>query len=655
MRMAAAVALVGAALLVPLAPTATAGTPAPALLVPVNPGFEDGATGWTFTGGSGVATNKPHGGTHLAYLDSGAGKQVSQTITAGGAGSYEVSAWIATGGTGGTFTVSVNGTPTGTITLPSLSTYSRYTISRVDVSAGDTVQIAFGSGNGWVNMDDVMISPSAPADPEVTSSNPKIAAMFDWAKEKADSWVHQDGAPGLLNVDEKHPAGTGTGTYAATYWAGYAYRSGFYSRDFAHQTEGAHLLGLDAQNKTMLTGFAASATEARKYYPLWSLNFDATTPLAIDYHGDTNFVREVPATFELVEKAAAQYRWTGDRSYLDDPVLWDYYQHATGDFVDLHDTAVPNGDVKVAEGTGNGIFQGAASYNEQTSQHLAEAGDGIGSQYQAYLAMAALAHAKGDDALADSARQRAAALKTYFNTTWSRLPGTDDDSSDDFVRAYTTSGQPITGWGKENSWFMPMKDIVDPGPRDDAYLSFIDQQASGSGRPANIEAVTYLPDTFFRHNWNDTAWKWMQDIYDRRGDNHVNTRQGLNGDYPEVAFTMVSQTVDGLMGVEPDAPGHAVVTQSRLPAGIGWLQVSDIPIGKDTITVRHDGTTASTLTNKSATHPYKWEARFAGAHRWVTVDGKRKQAKTKVVDGITCTYAKVEVLPGHTASVQAGD
>lgn len=615
-------------------------------LIVVNPGFEKDTEGWTFTAGTGVATNRPHGGAKLIYLDAGAGKSVSQVVTAPAAGSYSFSAWIATGGESGTFTVRRNGADAGTVALPSRSTYSRYTISDVEAAEGDRIEIVFGSGSGWVNADDVMISPGAIADPRVTSSNAEIVELFAWAKAKAGGWVHQDGIPGLLNVDERRPGGTGEGVYAATYWAGYAHRTGYYSRDFAHQLAGAHILGLDQENKNMLRSFAASATEEHKYYPVWALNFDAKTYLAIDYRSPTDFVREVPATFELVEKANQAFRWTGDRDYVDDPVFWSYYQRATGDFVTLHDGQIPNGPVQVAEGTGKGIFQGAASYNEVSGEPLAEAGDAIGAQYQAYRALAELALDKLDLRTSRKAAEQARDLKAYFNQTWSVKPG-----SGEFVRAYTVDGTPLTGFGKENSWFMPMKGIIDAGPRNDAYLDFVDAEATGAGRPRNIEAITYLPDTFFRHNRYETAWKWMRHVYEQRETRHVNSRQGLNGDYPEVPFTLVSQTVEGLMGIQPDAPRHTVATQSRLPADIGWLQVAGVPVGDGTVTVRHDGHTSTTFTNGSRA-PRVWEARFLGEHRRLEVNGHRVPGLPKVIDGVRYTVALVPVLGGRTATVK---
>lgn len=612
-------------------------------LVVVNPGFEQDAEGWTFTPGTGVATNKPHGGAKLIYLDSGPGKSVSQAITVPATGRYTFSAWIATGGPGGTFAIRRNGAEAGSVTLPARSTYARYTVSNVEVAAGDQIEIVFGSGSGWVNADDVMISPGATANPRVTSSNPKIAEMFEWSKAKAGSWVHQGGVTGLLNVDERRPGGSGQGVYARTYWAGYAHRSGYYSRDFAHQLAGAHILGLAEENKTMLRSFAASATEEHKYYPAWALNFDASTYLSIDYKSPTNFVREVPATFELVEKANQAFRWSGDRAYLDDSAFWTYYQRAVKEFVELHDGALPNG---IAEGTGKGIFQGAASYNEVSGEPLAEAGDAIGAQYQAFKALGELAYDRREVKLATEWRRKAEELKRYFNATWSVQPGTGA-----FVRAYTVDGTPLTGFGKENSWFMPMKGIIEAGARNDAYLDFIDAEASGAGKPRNIEAITYLPDTFFRHNRNETAWKWMQYVYDQREAKHAVSRQGLNGDYPEVSFTLVSQTVEGLMGIQPDAPRRTVATQSRLPGDIDWLEVTDVPVGSSTIGVRHDGQTATTFTNGSDDVLF-WEARFLGEHDWLEVNGHRFPGMPRTIDGVPYTVAVVPVPAGHNASVK---
>jgi hypothetical protein len=621
----------------------------PAVAVPPLPladlGFEDDVSGWRLGPGTGIATNNPHGGTKLAYLDAGAGKSISQTTTAVASGRHVVSAWIATGGSGGTLAVKVNGELNGTTTFSSRDYYARYSVGPFAAKEGDRVEIVVGSGTSWINVDDLMVSPASPASPTISSSTPAVVEMFNWAKAKANSWVIQPGTTGPVNVDEGHPAGTGTNTYQPSYWAGYAHRTAYYSRDMAHQFGGAQVLGLNDENLSMMHAFAASSTPEHRYYPVWAINFDNDTYLRIDYDNPSSFVREVPATFELVEKANQAYQWSGDPRYVQDPALWEFYRKATGEFIALHDSTKPNG---VAEGTGKGIFEGAASYNEQSDEPLAEAGDSIASQYQAFRAMASLARGRGDTALASKSDQAAEKLKAYFNSTW-----TGAGSGEAMVRGYTVDGQPLTGWGKENSWFMPMKQILDPGPRRQAYLDYVDQQARGAGKPGNIEAITYLPDTFFNNNQPDTAWYWMNHVYNARDTRHPSSRQGPNGDYPEVSFTLLSQVVEGLLGVVPNAPRHRLATQSRTPSGMGWLQVADIPVGRGKFTVRHDGATKSTVTNQGGDGTYTWEARFAGGHSSVKVNGAKRPAQTRTENGATYTYVTVQVRPGATVVAEA--
>ncbi|MFJ5262492.1 hypothetical protein ACIQAC_18700 [Streptomyces sp. NPDC088387] len=651
------VLLTAVALLMPTAPALSAaaaedtatGAARPQLTLD-DAGFENGGTGWTFGSGTGVGTGNSRSGARFLYLDAGAGKTAAKTIVAPRNGSYDFSAWVGSSGTGGTYTIRRNGEPVRTIELPLREAYARYTISDVELKTGDRLEISFSSGTRWVNVDDLMISPAASSDPKVTSSDPQVVEMFDWAKKKANSYVQLPGTVGPVNVDEYQTGGNGSAEYTSTYWAGYSNRSAYYSRDMTHQLAGAQLLGLNTENRTMLRSYAQSSTAEHKYFPVWAVNFDAKTYLSIDYKSPDNYVREVPAVFELVEKAAQAYLWSGDRRYVDDPVLWDFYLKSTEEFIDLHNSAKPNGRVKVAEGTGHGIFQGAASYNEQDGDGLAEAGDGIAAQYQAYLAVAVLARGKGDMALARKYDRRAADLKAYYNDEWSGR-----GSGADMVRAYTTSGEPVTGWGKENSVFVPLKQILEPGPRNEAYLDYIEQEELGPQGSPNIESTTYLPDMLFKNNRNDTAWWWMQRIYGQRDAQHINSRQGPNGDYPEVSFTLVSQTVEGLMGIAPNAGERTVTTQSRLPSGMKWLRSADVPVGNDTVTVRHDGHTRSTLTNNARKGSYRWEARFTGVHKRIKVNGVPQHVRTKKVNGVTYTYATPTVRAGATVVVQVSD
>lgn len=472
----------------------------------------------------------------------------------------------------------------------------------------------------------------------ISSSNTELEDAFNWAIDKTKQFV-MTGQSGLVNRDERNNDGSGTADYIPSYWAGYFDRTAFYSRDFLHQASGGWLAGLGAENLSMFQTFARHSTEPRKWYTLWAINFDGT-PHTIDYHHDDYFVREVPAQFEFVEKAFEQYRWTGDDRYINDPDLWQFYTKVLTDYIALHDDQEPNG---IAEGYG-GIFEGSATYNER-GEFPIEAGDGIGSQYQATVAYAAMLSARGEDSLAAEWEEKATELKRFFNEEWSiKDPA---NPLDNYVNIIQKDGLRLNDFGKENSWFMPMKLITEPGERNDNYLSFISENlGEGIGStpeaPYNIEAYTYIPETYFPYNQNEEAWKWMNYIINKKDLPHERPTQGTNGDYPEISFTFISNTIEGLMGIEPNAPENRVVTASHLPQDVEWLEVDYLPMGEHELAIRHDGLTETSLTNTSE-ETLVWEARFYGEHDSITVNGTAMEAMKKKVNGVIVSYVLVDV------------
>ncbi|MFB8169958.1 hypothetical protein ACFC60_18615 [Kitasatospora purpeofusca] len=494
--------------------------------------------------------------------------------------------------------------------------------------------------------------------PQASSDSTRLVALFDWAVRTARALVYPTGWNGPVNADEHRPLGTGTARYIPSYHAGYRHRSAFYARDFAHQAVGAHVLGLATENTAMLRAFAASATPRHGHHPVWACNFDGSFH-AIDYHGPDRFVRELPSVFELVETVLRLYRWTGDRTLVDDPALWAFCRTTVTEFVDRRTAGSP-----VARGTGGGIFDGTATYHELSGERLVEAGDGIATQYRACLAAAELASAREEHLFAARCTERARELKRYFNDVWSRVrpttagvrpwPDEQDEDPANTVRGYTADGRPVTGWGREGSWFMPLKGIIDAGPRNERYLDYIAEQAVGADAPPNAEACTYLPDVFFAHGRAETAWHWMTAVHDLRDRPHPVPEQGRNGDYPELSFTLVGQTVEGLLGLRPDAPSHCLSTLPRLPNAIGRLGVQDIPFGTGMLTLHHNSRSSSTLTQSTGSE-LNWEARFPGTHSTLLVNGRPRTPETRTRDGTTYSCTTVRIAPGRTCTVQVTD
>ncbi len=468
----------------------------------------------------------------------------------------------------------------------------------------------------------------------IASSNKKLEAAFNWARDKALSYV-QTGKSGVVDRHERNSQGTGDVPYIPSYWAGYTIRTAFYSRDYCHQASGAHLLGLQQENLVMLKAFAATSTEARKWFPLWALNFDGSA-FKLDSPRDDYFVREVPAVFELVEQCYRQYLWTGNPEYLNDPVLWNFCTKAVSAFIELHDTRIPNG---VAEGDGSGdIFRGSATYNEiESTSPLIESGDAIACQYQAMLAYSEMLAIKGDQEQAKDFAQKAKHLKAFFNDTWGVKKGKKE-----YVRGYDVKGNTPTNWGLENSWFMPMKFITDPSEKNDAYLDFIARCLDTRwGRPSNLEAVSYIPGVFFPYNRVAEAWKWLEYIIDQQ-----------DREYPEISYTLVGHVVEGMLGLEPNVPSRSFSTVSRLPDAIADINISNIPLGHHSVNVAHLGLSKSTATHVFGDAPLRWEACFYGDHATITVNGRTMVAEKRTIHGVKASFVTVELPVGEAVTAE---
>lgn len=477
----------------------------------------------------------------------------------------------------------------------------------------------------------------------IRSSNQELVDIFNWAKVKARSFV-MTGKRGPVNIWKKGQESNEV-AYIPSYWAGYPLRTAFYSRDYCHQAGGAHFLGLYEENFTMMKAFATSADAGKKWYPLWAINFDGSI-YTLDYRGDDSFVREVPAAFELVEKAHKLYCLTGDKRYITDEVLWNYYTKVVTEFISLHDSRLPNG---VAEGTGEGdIFKGSATFNEGRDVPFVEAGDGIACQYKAFCAYAEMAKLRGENSIAKDFTRKAEALKKYFNTDW----GVKNTKM--YNRGYSSEGKNIDGWGKENSWFMLMKELTDASsPRTSQYIEFVNERLeSKEDIPENIEALSYVPEVFFMYNRNEYGWRWMKHIMKTINETHAQSGlTGTNGNYPEVSYVLIANVVENLAGVTTDAVQNSLLTTSHLPNEVSSLTVENVNFGNSTISITHEGQNCSTLIYLVGKGKLTWNATFAGKHDYLYVNGEKTKCSQVKQMNVPYSVCQLTLQPGETVDV----
>ncbi|MCI5795592.1 MAG: hypothetical protein MR019_01775 [Ruminococcus sp.] len=423
------------------------------------------------------------------------------------------------------------------------------------------------------------------------SDNRILRDSFNWAAKKAKTFVVTGTKNGDIN---KGDGGKWYGPnkevlsspskewakprdYKAAFWAGYFDRTAYYIRDFVHQAPGAALLGMYEELFQMFKTFASNASEETGWYAPWAFNFDHSV-----YYMDTpdkkHFVREITSQFELVETAYRLYLLTGNERYITDDKISLFADKIMSDFIDLQDGIIFSKKNGIPEGKGD-IFKGSATYNER-GFHAVEASDSIAAMYAAMLCYSEILKLRGDASFAEMQRKKAEKLRLYFNNEWSRTDGSDMYCyavDDKLNKHYQWIKTPKMLCGAETLEFIPLKNLSFPGERNDKLLDYIfKMQTDPKTRSDNIESFTYLPDLYFANKRPNSAWHFMKYIISQKDLPHEHRSQGTNGDYPEISFTLVSQTVFGLTGLRINESTGELFVNPDLPDEIGYINLYNL-------------------------------------------------------------------------------
>ena len=432
--------------------------------------------------------------------------------------------------------------------------------------ASDTNESYQAVGSYITGASDVRLAAGAATSPlEFESSDKHFDDAFHWAKAQALAYVF-DGDP-----------------VGAWYEAAEPGRESFCMRDTSHQAMGAHALGLARCNLNMLRHFAENISNSRDWCSCWEIDrFGRPSP--VDYQNDAAFWYNLPANFDVLDCCFRMYVWTGDPSYVSDPVFLNYYDRTVTDYVERWGLGIDEVMRRPRIMNERGFFdwtkkfpknRGIPGYDEGTKGYVLGF-DVLATQRAAYQAYAHLQEARFNEDLPPLYLAKAAAVENLLTNTW---------------------------WDKSNQCFY-------------ARLNK-DYQLEGQG-PKTLE-------------WNSARYEDPDAGYDRLMDAAFGP--GSRREYPETSFTWIGDLVNGTMGInleftsplESAVAGYwvevAVVTRPALGTKLSWAELRNLPVRANLVTVRHDGNRQTRMINQRGP-ALIWKAVFDGAHPKLLVNGK---------------------------------
>jgi len=434
---------------------------------------------------------------------------------------------------------------------------------------------------------------------EVASSDTRLVEAFNRAKRQAMGFVFDDDPVGPW------------------YEAAEPGREAFCMRDTAHQAMGAHALGLARHNLNMLRRFAEAISESRDWCSYWEID-RYNRPAPVDYAGDAEFWYNLPANFDILDCCYRMYVWTGDLTFVTDPAFLDFYDRTVNDYVErwglgledimrrprlmnVRGMVDPNKKFQAA--------RGIPGYNEGDNGYVLGF-DVLANQYDAYIAYARIQEIRKDYERARAHLKKAADLKQFLDMNW---------------------------WNKEENCYY-------------ARLN-INRKLEGRG-------PSRLPSDYESGGGDQDA------LHTRMLEKALPGRS--RWDYPEVPYAWIGDLVNRMMGINLEAApaglsaqqgfwvAAVLKTQPRLGSQNVWTELRNLPVRANEVTVRHEGTRKTVLTNQHGP-AIIWQATFEGAHDTLLLNGRPMKARTgEDALGRVTSSLRVTISGGGTATVEVG-
>lgn len=459
---------------------------------------------------------------------------------------------------------------------------------------------------------------------ELASSDTRLVEAFRWSKQQAMAYVF-----------DKDPVGP-------WYEAALPGRRAFCMRDASHQAAGAQALGLSRYSHNMLHRFAENISASKDWCSYWEIDY-LNRPAPVDYKSDAEFWYNLPANFDVLDTCYRMYLWTGDRTYIEDPVFLNFYNHTVTDYVSRWDLSVDRIMARNKVVAGYPYFRGDPSY-EESRRDIMLGVDLLATQYAGYRAFASIQAILGDRQAAQTYLKNASDVKSLINTAWWNASG-------GYFYAFLDKNHHFEGRAGAELLY---RDVADDGPKAQSALNTVLKNMR-SEPESQVESKSHYAEMLYRYGDPDAAYGQIMDLTcpgrDRR-------------EYPEVSYSVIGAIVNGLMGinVEPAVPIEditqgkhfetVVKTLPQLTAKTSWAELRNVAVQNGYISVRHEGERRTVFTNEGKTELI-WEAAFPGSFAALMVNGKRLNAHSESrYFGRAVTWVRTPVQAGTSVRVE---
>ena len=456
------------------------------------------------------------------------------------------------------------------------------------------------------------------------SSDKELNKAFNWAKNKALSYAH----------DNNDPVG---------YWyeAALPDREAFCMRDVSHQAIGAEILGLGKHNFNMFLKFAQNISKEKDYCSYWEIN-RYNKPAPVDYENDQDFWYNLPANFDITFTANRLYKWTGNKEYLENPDLINFYELSLNEYLDHWDigyreTLERNRSLHTPDNPENSRFgnkRGIPSYNEGGRGETMLGIDMTASIIAAYKAYAEMLKLRGDLSLSSEYLEKANQEQEFLDQFWY-----DNEKQEYRSILYDDGSFDYFMVGKDQA-FLHYLFYFDTIKDNSKILNLVGKYEANFNKLI-VELKSYLPIMFYENGKSELANKMIINLCSVQ-----NPRRA----YPENSYTVIEHLTRGLMGIEADAANNGFVSFSRLEKDLEWAEMANVPLLSNKIGVKHFGKT-KTIAHNINGETIKWTAKIPGTHEFLFVNGE-KTASTQVANGmLPYSYITIDLEKNDTATV----